>query len=67
MLGAAGGAVIGRRATGGDQSVIPSALGAAVGLLAGAWMSAQLRFEEPVPLAIALTIPTGLFATLAGW
>lgn len=67
VLGAASGAMIGRQLTGGNQSVLHSALGASVGLLAGGWIASRLRIEEPVPLVIAMTIPTGLFATLAGW
>jgi hypothetical protein len=67
VLGATAGAWTGRRLSGGRQSPVGSLLGACVGLLAGGWLGTQLRPEEPVPAALIVTIPTGIFAALGGW
>lgn len=67
VLGAAGGAMLGRHVTHGRQSVPHTLVGAAVGLLAGAWITWQLHVEEPLPVVMALSIPTGFFAALSGW
>jgi hypothetical protein len=67
VLGATGGAILGRHMTHGKQSVPHTFLGAVVGLLTGVWIATQLRLEEPVPTVVALSIPTGFFAALSGW
>ena len=67
VVGAAGGAWIGRRLSGGRQSPVGSLLGATVGLLAAGLLATQLHPDSAVPGALTISIPTGLFATLGGW
>lgn len=67
IVGAASGAVLGRRFSGGRQSAVRSLLGAALGLLVGGVILTELDTDAAVPVVMSITVPQGFFAALVGW
>ena len=67
VVGSTVGAMVGRRLSGGHQSLGRSALGAAMGLVVGGMIASQLHTDQTVPIGITIAVPQGLLSTLAGW
>lgn len=67
VVGSTGGAWLGRRLSDGRQELGGTVAGALFGAVVGTMIIAEAQGDDAALITIAMSVPTGLLATLLGW